>query len=54
MDQQLSGYSHATEQKHAKLSYDGIVANGSDAPLCETLHLVVGSYQVGDIVEGHS
>ena len=39
MDQQLSGYSHVTEQKHAKLVYDGTVVNESDALRCEELHL---------------
>ena len=35
MDQQPSGNSHVTEQKHAKLSYDGNVVNESDALTCE-------------------
>ena len=35
MDEQSSGYNHITEPKHAKLSYDGTVVNGSDAPLSE-------------------
>ena len=39
MDQQPSVYSHITEQKHVKRSYDGIMANGTDAPLCERPHL---------------
>ena len=39
MDQQPTVYSHITEYKHVKRSYDGIVANGSDAPLCERPHL---------------
>ena len=39
MDQEPSVYSHITEQWHVKRSYDGIVANGSDAPLCERPHL---------------
>ena len=39
MDQQPSVYSHITEQKHVKRSYNGIVANGSDAPHCERPHL---------------
>ena len=39
MDQQPSVYSHITEQWHVKRSYDAIVANGSDAPLCERPHL---------------
>ena len=38
MDQQPSVYSHITEQRHVKRSYDGIVANGSDAPFCERPH----------------
>ena len=32
-------YSHTTEQRHAKHSYDGTVVNESDAPLCEGPHL---------------
>ena len=39
MDQQPSVYSHISEQKHVKRSYDGIVANGSDKPLCERPHM---------------
>ena len=39
MDQKPSGYIHIVEQKHAKLSYDGIVMNESDAPLCGRRHL---------------
>ena len=39
MDQQPSVYSHVTEQRHAKLSYDGTVVNESDALLCERPHL---------------
>ena len=35
MVQQPSVYSHVTEQKHVKRSYDGIVANESDVLLCE-------------------
>ena len=38
MGQRTSVYSHTIEQKHVKRSYDGIVANGSDAPLCERPH----------------
>ena len=32
MDQQPSGYNHITEQKHAKLSYDGTAVNESERP----------------------
>ena len=38
LDQRTSVYSHTIEQRHLKRSYDGIVANGSDAPLCERPH----------------
>ena len=35
MVQQPSLYSHITEQRHAKLSYDGTVVNESDVLHCE-------------------
>ena len=35
MDQQPSVYSHCTEQRHVKRSYDGTVANELDVLLCE-------------------
>ena len=37
-DQRLSVYSHVTEQRHVKRSYDGTAVNESDALLCERLH----------------
>ena len=49
-DQQPSVYSHVTEQRHMKRSYDGTFVNELDVLLCERPHTVVGSYQVGDVV----
>ena len=39
MDQQFSVYSHVTKRRHVKRSYEGTVANESDALLCERPHL---------------
>ena len=35
MNQQPSVYSHVTEQRHVKRSYDGTVASDLDVVLCE-------------------
>ena len=50
MDQQLSGYSHITEQRHSKLSYDGTVVNESDALICERPHLWLDPTKLETIV----
>ena len=39
MDRRPSVYSHVTEQKHVKRSYDGTVVNESDVLLCERRRL---------------
>ena len=38
MDQQPSGYSHVTEQRHVERSYDGTAVDESDALRCEVPH----------------
>ena len=50
MDQQLSRYNHITEQRHVTRSYVGTALNKLNIMLCGKAALVVGSYQVGDIV----
>ena len=50
MDQQPSVCIHITEQRHVKRSYDGIVANEADAPLCERPHQWLDPTKVVDIV----
>ena len=52
MDQLLSGYGHVTEQRHVKRSYDGIVANGSDAK-GRTCGWVLPSWRLSRIAEQH-
>ena len=46
-DQQPSEYSHVTEQRHVKRSYDGTVPNESDAVRSERPHLWLDPTKLG-------